>query len=436
MNSRETILVLDGQTNQALACVRSLGKAGHRVLIASCRHAPLAAWSRHCACRVRIQGETRAAFTSLRAWAVEHGVGVVLPLTERSCLLLNAEREEWEAAGVTVGCDLASALEKSFDKARTLRLAAECGVRFPRTVFPASAAEYHEAAEAVGFPCVVKPRRSNAWDGERFLPDRGCGYAGSHDELASLIESRRQGDGGWPLIQAYVEGQGKGAFALCERGRVVAWFAHERLRDVNPTGSGSSLRRAVTLPERIRAPAERLLAAMRWHGPAMVEFRDDGRGEPYLMEVNGRFWNSLQLAVDAGVDFPRLWVEVLRGGWAEQETTPAADVTLRWLWGDVKRLLYIMRGPVGGRVDNRYPTRSEGLRELFGRQPRGTRLEIWRADDLLPAVGEWVQGLGELLSLGERVKRWQGFWRTHTLTGHTTARSPSKSGGEKRARVA
>lgn len=430
--SRETVLVLDGQTNQALACVRSLGKAGYRVLVASRRRLPLAAWSRHCARRVRIAGETREAFDALRAWAVSNGASMVLPLTERSCLLLNAAREEWEGAGVTVGCDHAPALEGAFDKLRTLGTAAACGVRVPRTFIPTSAGECHEAAEAVGFPCVVKPRRSNAWDGEQFLPDRGCGYASSHEELAALVESRRQGDA-WPLIQAYVEGRGKGAFALCEHGRAVAWFAHERLRDVNPSGSGSSLRRSVPLDERLRAPAERLLAAMRWHGPAMVEFRDDGRGEPYLMEVNGRFWNSLQLAVDAGVNFPRLWVALLLGERIEQTDSPDAGVTLRWLWGDVKRLLYVMRG---GRGAERYPTRREGLRELFGKQPHGTRLEIWRADDPLPAVGEWAQGLGELLSLGERAKRWRESLRTHTRTGRTTARSLSKSGRAKRARVA
>jgi len=31
------VLVLDGQTNQALACVRSLGRAGYDVLVASDR---------------------------------------------------------------------------------------------------------------------------------------------------------------------------------------------------------------------------------------------------------------------------------------------------------------------------------------------------------------------------------------------------------------
>src|SRR5690606_11311412 len=137
----------------------------------------------------------------------------------------------------------------------------------------------------------------------------------------------------------------------------------------------------------------------RWHGPAMVEFLDDGGAEPALIEVNGRFWGSLQLAIDAGVDFPRLWLELLRGGQAHAAGyTPG--VTVRWLWGDVKRLLHILRGPRPG-YRGPYPSRRAGLRELIARQPAGTRIESWRADDPWPFVGEFVGGFYELV-LGGR----------------------------------
>ena len=159
----------------------------------------------------------------------------------------------------------------------------------------------------------------------------------------------------------------------------------------------------------------------------MVEFRDDGIGEPCLMEVNGRFWNSLQLAIDAGVDFPRLWVSVLKGERVEQVSDYAEGVTLRWLWGDVKRLLHIFKGRPAG-FTGAYPTRWQGLRELFGAQPEGTQLEIRRAGDAWPALGEWVQGGRELLALDERRRQWRGFWRTRTQTGRTTESSLWKSG--------
>ena len=397
--THERVLLLDGQTTQALACARSLGRAGCEVLVASTMRQPLAGWSRFCSARFRLAGETPVAFAALRAWARTQGVTLVLPLTERSHLLLNAERNDWQQAGITVGCAEERLLRRAFDKARTLELAQQCGVAVPPTRLPRSIGDCRTAAEALGFPCVVKARFSASWNGDAIARDTGTSYVRTMAELEAAVERHRQGDN-WPSIQGFVPGQGKGVFTVCSRGVPLAWFAHERLRDVRPTGSGSSLRRSIPLDARLREPAERLLRAMEWHGPAMVEFRDDGEQPPYLMEVNGRFWGSLQLAVSAGVDFPRLWLDVLRsegtphGPPAEASGPP---VTLRWLWGDTKRLLYVMAGrPPGFPGD--FPSRLQGLREVLGPQLPGTRSETWDAADRWPAVGEWFQGVGELLA--------------------------------------
>jgi len=399
MNFPERILVLDGHTNQALACVRSLGQAGYPVLVASHRRLPLSAWSRYCRDRFHLAGQDLEAFAALRLWAYRQGVRIVLPLTERSCVLCNAERRKWESLGITVGCGPDEMLRSAFDKAETLYRAEGCGVSIPPTRFPTSLAECRLAAASLGFPCVIKPRWSNAWDGAAFLPDLGTTYANNGEDLERAVLARRQGDY-WPLIQGFVPGTGKGVFALCDRGRAGAWFAHVSLRDVRPTGSGSSLRRSVRLDPRLREPAERLLSALQWHGPAMVEFRDDGVNPPCLMEINGRFWGSLQLGIAAGTDFPRLWVSILKGKAVEPTTDYVEGLTLRWLWGDVKRLLYILKGPPLGYPDS-YPSLRQGIRELLGPQPAGTRLEVWHAGDPWPAVGEWVEGIRELVARRE-----------------------------------
>jgi predicted ATP-grasp superfamily ATP-dependent carboligase len=393
------ILVLDGQTNQALACVRSLGRAGHTVYVASASARPLAAWSRYAAGRVRMRtdGPPREAYAELREWARREAIAIALPLTERSCLLCDMDRADWEAAGVRIGCGPGDMLLRAFDKEHTIRLAQASDVRVPPTAFPHSEAEAAEAGRALGFPCVVKARFSNAWNAEAgtFWADRGCGYAQDADDLLRAVEDRRQGPW-WPTVQGFVEGVGRAVSVLCDRGRIVAAFAHERLRDVRPTGSGSSLRRSIALDARLFEPTQRLLAALDWHGPAMIEYRDDG-GAPCLMEVNGRFWGSLQLGVDAGVDFPVLWVAILSGEHPERVREYREGVTVRWVWGDVKRIVHIAGGRPRGYAGP-FPTLREGVAEVFGRQPDATRLETWRRGDRWPAFGEVAQGLRDLFA--------------------------------------
>jgi predicted ATP-grasp superfamily ATP-dependent carboligase len=393
------ILILDAHSNPALACVRSLGRAGYEVLTASPMRMPLGWWSRYCRGNFRYEGPTLPAFQQLRDWARQQGVSIVLPVSEESCALCNMERDAWESAGIIVGCASAEVLANAFDKALTVKAAQQCGLRTPATEYPQSLEQAMEAGERLGYPCVVKPRFSQSWDGTRFRPSQVRSVADAAGLRGAVTQARAQG--AWPLIQEFVPGHGAGVFTLYNSGEPVAWFAQESIRSVRPMASPNCLRRSVPVNPRLRDQADRLLTSFAWHGPAMVELRTDSTGDPWLMEVNGRFWVSLQLAVSAGVDFPRLWVEALRGlpvrGPADYD-----GVVLRWLWGDIKRFLGVMvSGPPAGYVGP-YPTKRQAIRDLLGPQPVGTILEMWQPDDQWPGVGEWAQALSQALGFLDR----------------------------------
>ncbi len=279
------------------------------------------------------------------------------------------------------------------DKGAVLAAAREVGLAVPEQVTLESPRSAVTLA-GLTFPLVVKPSRSvgGAGSDRRKL---GVRHAATEAELRAILAGLPPA--AWPvLLQRRIVGPGVGIFLLVWQGRVVAQFAHRRLREKPPSGGVSTYRESIpadpVLVERSRA----LLERFRWEGAAMVEYKvDAATGTPYLMEVNGRFWGSLQLAIDAGVDFPRLWLELLRGGDVNADGY-SAGATVRWLWGDVKRLLHILRGPPPG-YRGPYPSRADGLRELFARQPAGTRIESWQADDPWPFVGEFVGGLYELI---------------------------------------
>ena len=51
----------------------------------------------------------------------------------------------------------------------------------------------------------------------------------------------------------------------------------------------------------------RLMESLNYYGIADIDFLIDERtGGPVLMEINPRFWGSVQVAINAGVDFPVL----------------------------------------------------------------------------------------------------------------------------------
>jgi predicted ATP-grasp superfamily ATP-dependent carboligase len=111
----------------------------------------------------------------------------------------------------------------------------------------------------------------------------------------------------YPIIQEYIEGKGFGFFALYDRQRnLKARFCHKRLREYPARGGPSSCCEAVFDPELVRR-GRRLLESLEWIGLAMVEFKfDEARKEYTVIEVNPRYWGSLPLAVQSGVNFPVL----------------------------------------------------------------------------------------------------------------------------------
>jgi predicted ATP-grasp superfamily ATP-dependent carboligase len=92
--------------------------------------------------------------------------------------------------------------------------------------------------------------------------------------------------------------------------------------------------------------ARKLLAAAEWQGIAMVEFKRDIRdGRAKLMEINGRFWGSLQLAIASGVDFPVLFLHQLTQSAQKRglEDNYRIGLRMKWFLGTLDHLLIRLR---------------------------------------------------------------------------------------------
>lgn len=392
------ILVTDGDARATLAVVRALGRSGHYVAVGERQSPALAQSSRYCRERLTYPDpfENGPAFVSWLLSEVQRlGIDVVLPVSDVATALVADHRAEFERI-CRVPLPPRGALLRAADKADVMRLAETLGVPIPRTFFLEEPAQIEAAAAALTFPVVVKPRRSRVRTEEGW---KACSVTYAAD-LADLRAKVRA----WPaaayplLLQEKIPGPGLGVFLCIHDGATVAAFSHRRLREKPPSGGVSVLSESVAMRPDLKEYAERLLTALEWNGVAMVEFKLDERDNvPKLMEINGRFWGSLQLAIDAGVDFPSILVDSLtRGGSVAAAPAYRVGVRSRWFWGDVDSLLTTL---FGNRQAANFPTprtklaRVAGFLNFWGKDlhyenPRLGDLGPWRHETV-----RWVRHL-------------------------------------------
>jgi predicted ATP-grasp superfamily ATP-dependent carboligase len=379
------VLVLDGRQRSALAVVRSLGHRGVELHVADSEAPTLAGVSRYTHSQLRCpdpQTQPARFVTWVHETARELHVDRVLPITDMTTMLLAGARGD---GPYRMLCAPLDAYERVTDKHRLLETARRAGLPVPETVAVNTLAEMEERCRNARYPLVLKPARSRVLIGDRIV-DTGVYVARSLRE--ALDYARAQS---WLgvipcLLQEYIEGHGAGIFALYSDGRPVAWFSHRRVREKPPRGGISVLSESVAVDEGLRKVAERLLSEAQWDGVAMVEFRVDAQGTPYLMEVNGRLWGSLQLAIDSGVDFPWLMLRASTGERLESLAGYRLGCRLRWFLGDVDNLLLELRGRGIARTVGR---KLGAVLSFIGTtfEP-GVRNEILRGEDPRPA---WLE---------------------------------------------
>jgi predicted ATP-grasp superfamily ATP-dependent carboligase len=362
-NAGTSVLITDARGNHALAAARSLGQRNLRVALADSTRTAKGLFTRYCAERAMYvsPSDSVSGFReSIDRILSTLKPRVLMPMTERAILALLRDREAIESRTI-LPLPASDALGVAFDKSETVALAMRLGIPVPRTWVLEDLSQLSWVASRLTYPAVIKPRTSEVQTTDGRIVSSGAVVYCFRPEgfEASYLSVHKRAP--LPLIQEFIPGEGYGISALCRRGRLKALFAHRRLRMVKPTGSGSSLRESVMLPPQMADAAERLLGALDWNGVAMVEFKLDPRdGVPKLMEINGRFWNSLPLAVAAGVDFPWLLYRMATDGDVPECFDYRVGVKSRWLLADAQHLLGVMRGRPAGWV-GAFPSRREAL---------------------------------------------------------------------------
>jgi len=337
--TKARILVLDGMWNKSLAAVRSFGRRGFHVTAGENTRLATALFSKYCKKRFIYPSpvKNQEAFIDCLENELRRGnYDVVFPmeLSTQFALVTNRERFARYCRIPFAKPEITNHIQ---DKAWLTKFATEKGYEVPKTFFVENLDHLNEIADEINCPALIKPRVSSG--------SRGIIYVKNSSELIHAYLKVHEVYP-LPIIQEYIP-DGEGTYGvgllLNFESEARASFVYKRLRSYPVSGGPSTLRESVKR-EDLQEIAESLLKSLGWTGIAHMEFKIDPRdGKAKLLEVNPRFWGSLHLAIESGVDFPFLLYHLAMDGDVEYVRDYRIGVKCRWLIpGD---LLHFFQNP-------------------------------------------------------------------------------------------
>lgn len=331
--------MLDGNSGPALAVIRSLGRAGWQLIV---ERGTKSERSRFATTSVELPDPLSAPDRYVEA-LVAHvdrlRPSVLAPATDATLELA------WSAVGGSthiLGGD-EQTVRLSLDKPRTLETAEQLGFRAPQWFAPTTGTEARAAADDVGWPCVVKPRRSYVRKGDVLVQRRHL-VVGSPATLESALVRLGDPDGALPLVQALVPGRALSVSAVVADGRVIAAAARETLSFFPVSGGTSVWKRTISLSDAGAEAALELLERVGLTGLAEAEYQVGADGIPRLMEIGARPHGWLTIAIAAGVDLPLIAAELAVGLPPRPRADYEVGLEMRWLTGEALRLRSLLPG--------------------------------------------------------------------------------------------
>jgi predicted ATP-grasp superfamily ATP-dependent carboligase len=387
------VLILGSEPRIAIPIARSLYTQGISVDVASLsasepvlRSRAVSRFIRLPAANSAVENESSGFVEKLTHLIAERRYDMLIPATDAALAAL-CDHSACLRELVSLACPAPEVVQNVLNKTSTLAIASKAGIRVPETYRVSSLAALDALAHELRFPVVAKPYHKS---GETDFKVR---YFRGYEALRHAFADDDD-FGGKVLLQEFAPGDGVGIEVLMHNGKQVTIFQHRRLKEVPASGGAAAVAIAERLQPMLVDQALALLHALEWEGIAMVEFRyDREQGQSSLMEVNGRYWGTLALAIQSGLDFPWYEWQIAHG----EKPTPPPNYTVgnRWRWtsGYVRRWHGLAKS--SARKALRTPA---ALKELIpSLSDLGARDALWSATDPLPAFSDTLRQTRNLL---------------------------------------
>lgn len=311
-----------------LAVVRSLGKKKISTTVVSNEKRSMPFYSRYC---------TKKRVT-------EYNDEFLSELTENDLIMPNGEDEMLFFAKNAPLYDYSLAfpdyktLETIIDKSHLMRFAEMHHIPVPKTFFIDDPDFLQEISHCLTYPVIIKPNRGRG--------GRGIVRVESPDMVEETYANILHQHGPSTIQECIPFTRRYSSAVLTDNSFQIQRICIIEEKRTYPLQTGPGCFVETVVNDEIMNLTFDILDALKIRGVTELDFVIDERdGKPKLLEINPRFWGSVQCAISAGVDFPFLLHEIATDNSIDVSYDYRTGITGRnVVCNDLRHLLAVLRG--------------------------------------------------------------------------------------------
>lgn len=197
---------------------------------------------------------------------------------------------------------------ENYNKARDKGLLAmhmeKYGIPAPKSVVIEHPSNILKKCQGLRLPVLAKPALDTGGG-------KGIIKIEDQADLEGLIRNTKIN---YPFVlQEYIEGDDAGCNVLCRNGEILAYTIQKGfLYSDKPYSPQIGL--VMEYEQEVLDIAKKLMKSLTWNGVANIDLLYDRTSGNYLvLEINPRYWSTVEGSMIAGVNFPWLYCQVVLG---------------------------------------------------------------------------------------------------------------------------
>ncbi|WP_460219742.1 ATP-grasp domain-containing protein [Psychroserpens sp. MEBiC05023] len=293
MNTRINVLIPDGDSTWALSVLHCLSQSErYNIFVLSNKKRTATKFSKFKSYYKFYERHNDEQWLDIVNSEIQkQEISVVIPIAEHEMSFFIRYKEQISAISKIIPLPSINDFEIAIDKKLLSDFARSNAIPHPKSVMFASESNKLEILSSFEYPILIKPLSLKGGDGIEKVD--------SYDQFPKLKEEPL-------LIQEYIEGYDIDCSVLCLNGVILAYTIQKGNLE-GDTAYAPQLAFDFVDNEEVLQVTKKVMTKLNWSGVAHLDLRYDQKAKNYkLIEVNARFWGSVEASNVAGVNFPDL----------------------------------------------------------------------------------------------------------------------------------